>query len=490
MNVVTSASAHVIVVGSGIIGGAISLSLLQKGVSVCQIRPLSGRKESASLAAGAMLGAFAEVTADKNTVRDQEETAFRVRSSALYPEWLTELSAVSGISLKLGMGTFIVANTFGRHDLRNIQAIEKELARFKAPYESVDERDVPGYHPNERYLPRKILWLPQEGFVDTLVLTSALDVATESHARFSCEDCFVDRLILRGGKVCGVVLSDGRQLEGDHVVLAAGVGTQALLESLPEEARLPCPRLMPGKGTSLILETTEHYPHVLRSPNRDFACGIHVVPRGQGRIYVGATNRTASCPGTSPGASVEEVHDLLHEVVHEFNTFLDSATIESIRVGSRPICVDGYPLVGSTECPGLSLATGTYRNGVLMAPLIAHILASEIVGDSIDEANPFSPRGRRIQGDALSSSALFKSGAEGIVSFLPSPHGSLPYKRTEELSGFLHTLLAMALKDGDDLESLRQEARRLLQSQPMNESFAQLFFMLGERQPGSTAKGE
>jgi glycine/D-amino acid oxidase-like deaminating enzyme len=137
------------------------------------------------------------------------------------------------------MGTFIVANTFGRHDLRNIQVIEKELARFKAPYESVDEREVPGYHPNERYLPRKILWLPQEGFVDTLELSSALDVATESHARFSCEECFVDRLILRGGKVCGVVLSDGRELEGDHVVLAAGVGTQALLESLPEETRLP-----------------------------------------------------------------------------------------------------------------------------------------------------------------------------------------------------------------------------------------------------------
>lgn len=460
------------------------MALLQKGVSVCQIRSLAGRKESASLAAGAMLGAFAEVTAEKNSRMDSEETAFRVRASTLYPSWLAEVSAASGVSVDLGMGTFIVANTFGRNDLRNLQAIEAELSRFGAPYESVDERDVPGYHPNERYLPRRIIWLPQEGFVDTEALTAAIDLATDRHARFSAEDCQVDRLILRGGRVCGVALTDGRQLEGDHVVLAAGVGTQLLLETLPAEARLSSPRLMPGKGTSLILETTERFPHVMRSPNRDFACGIHIVPRGQGRIYVGATNRTASCPGTSPGASVEEVHDLLHEVVHEFNTGLDSATIESIRVGSRPICVDGYPLVGSTECPGLSLATGTYRNGVLMAPLVARILASEIVGDSIDENNPFSPRDRRIKGDALSSSALFRNGAEGIVSFLPSPHGSLPYKRTEELSGFLHTLLAMALKDGDELDSLRQEARRLLQSQPMNESFAQLFFMLGERQPG------
>jgi glycine oxidase len=483
MKALPNSSLHVIVVGSGIIGGAISLALLQKGVSVCQIRSLAGRKDSASLAAGAMLGAFAEVTAEKNSRMDREETAFRVRASSLYPSWLAEVSSASGVSVDLGMGTFIVANTFGRNDLRNLQAIEAELARFGAPYESVDERDVPGYHPNERYLPRRIIWLPQEGFVDTEALTAALDVANDSHARFSHEDCQVDRLVLRGGRVCGVALTDGRELEGDHVVLAAGVGTQSLLETLPVETRLPCPRLMPGKGTSLILETTERFPYVMRSPNRDFACGIHIVPRGQGRIYVGATNRTASCPGTSPGASVEEVHDLLHEVVHEFNTGLDSATIESIRVGSRPICVDGYPLVGSTECPGLSLATGTYRNGVLMAPLVARILASEIVGDSIDEINPFSPRDRRIKGDALSSSALFRSGAEGIVSFLPSPHGSLPYKRTEELSGFLHTLLAMALKDGDELESLRQEARRLLQSQPMNESFAQLFFMLGERQP-------
>lgn len=432
-----------------------------------------------------MLGAFAEVTADKNTIRDQEETNFRVQASQIYAEWLHELTASSGISVGIGMGTFIIANTFGRHDLRNINAIEKELARFKAPYESVDEQDVPGYRPNGRYLPRKILFLPEEGYVDTCAISGAIDLASETHNRFSWEDGFVDRLILRRGKINGVVLRDGRELEGDHVVIAAGVGTQFLLDSLPEDAKLNCPRLIPGKGTSLILQTTEQYPHVLRSPNRDFACGIHVVPRGRGRIYVGATNRTAACPGTSTGASVEEVHDLLHEVVHEFNTALDSATIESMRIGSRPICVDGYPLVGSTECPGLSLATGTYRNGVLMAPLIAQILADEIVGDPSQQINPFSPRGRQLKEDALFSADLFRSGADGIVSFLPSPHGSLPYKRAEELSGFIYTLLSMALKDGVELDSLRREARQVLQSQPMTESFAQLFFLLGESLTGN-----
>jgi glycine/D-amino acid oxidase-like deaminating enzyme len=446
-----------------------------------QIRPLVARGNSATLAAGAMLGAYAEITADKNSSLDQLETDFRIRSSTIYPNWLSELGETSNISVKHGLGTFIIANTFGRNDLNNINAIEQQLISNKAPFELVNEKDVPSYYPNQRYLPRKILWLPQEGFVDTISLTAAIDGITETHVNFSHQDAHVDRLLIRFDRVCGVVLENGITLEADHVVIAAGVGTQSLLEQLPDTLMPRHPRLMPGKGTALILQTELDFPYVLRSPNRDFACGLHIVPRGKGMIYVGATNRTAACPGTSPGASVEEVHDLLHQVVHEFNTHLDSATFSDLRVGNRPICVDGYPLVGATDCKGLSIATGTYRNGVLMAPLIARVVADEIANGGARDFNPFSPRGRGINDDALRSSQLFQSGAEGIVSFLPSPHGLLPYKRADELTSFLSGLLELAIKDSDELTHLRNEVRTLIREQPMTESFAQLFFMLGDR---------
>lgn len=473
-------TSDVVVVGGGLVGSAIAHELIKAGLRVILVDVPGGRDESASLAAGAMLGAFAEVVAHKNTPRDKEETAFRVRSSEMYDDWLAGITGTSQGELRAARGTFVIANTFSRDDLKNLLAIERELQEYGAPYSTVEESDIPGYRPNQRYLPRKALWLPSEGFVDPHRVLNALDETLARNTAFTARTARARSLLITGGRVVGVTLDDDSVISSDVVVLAAGVGTQGLLEDISQEIRPAVPSLMPGKGTSLLLRTGESFPYVLRSPNRNFACGLHIVPREADVVYVGATNRTACCPGTSPGASVEEVHDLLHQVVHEFNTSLDSAIIEGIRVGSRPICVDGYPLVGKTSCPGLLLATGTYRNGVLMAPLIARIIVAETLGVESGEKNPFSPVNRQVQADALESKELFSRGAEGIVSFIPSPHGNLPYKRSEEMVAFIDTLLKMALQSQGELEPLRREAQRLISSQPMEETFAQLFFMLGE----------
>ncbi len=474
-------SSDVIVVGDGIIGSAIAHELVHAGLRVIRLGAPGGRGDSASLAAGAMLGAFAEVVAHKNTRRDQEETAFRVRSSDIYDGWLASIGSTNGHQVRVSRGTFVIANTFSRDDVRNLNAIEAQLRLYNVPYESVEESDIAGYRPNQRYLPRKALWLPREGFVDPSLILESLDVALQSSSRFLSVAAYAQSLVVTAGRVSGVQLRDGTILNSGAVVLAAGVGTQLLVEELTEDARPTIPRLMPGKGTALLLQTAEQFPYVLRSPNRNFACGLHIVPRSSGTIYVGATNRTACCPGTAPGASVEEVHDLLYQAVHEFNTALDSAVIQGIRVGRRPICVDGYPLVGKTSCPGLLLATGTYRNGVLMAPLIARIIAAETLDNNPREVNPFSPMSREVKADVLESDELFTRGAEGIVSFIPSPHGSLPYKRAEEMAAFIDTLLKMAFRSGPKHESLRREAQALIATQPMEETFAQLFFLLGER---------
>ncbi|MFM1848593.1 MAG: hypothetical protein RL417_2067 [Pseudomonadota bacterium] len=473
-------SARIVVIGGGVVGYSIALALLRRGSSVVQVCPKAGRETSASFAAGAMLGAFGEVTAAQTSALDDAETAFRVECGRRYEGWLQSLEAASGTAVSRGWGTFIVANTFSRGDLRNLEAIEQALTRYGESYEVVREDQVPGYQPNERYLPRRILWLPREGWLDSGALLGALAGAVTRYSSYTARDGVAAEVIVREGRATGARLQDGTVVEGDQVVIAAGIGTTALLDALP--IPLAQPRLMPGKGTAILLATPIRYEHAIRSPNRHFACGLHIVPRNSGQIYVGATNRTAACPGTAPGASVEEIHDLLHQVVHEFHTGLDAAVVSAIRVGHRPISLDGYPLIGATAMPQLAIATGTYRNGILMAPLIGEAIAALIHGEieaergALEAVRPFSPLDRRVPAHDVGAEAFLRGGAEAIVSFLPSPHGGLPYARAHELAGFLERLLTLAVRDDVDAAKRRADIRALLERQPLHETFAQLFF--------------
>ena len=473
-------SARIVVIGGGVVGYSIALALLRRGSSVVQIYPEVGRTTAASYAAGAMLGAFGEVTADRTSALDAAETAFRVECGRRYEGWLESLEEASETVVPRGRGTFVVANTFSRGDLRNLEAIEQALTQYGEPYEVVREDHVPGYQPNERYLPRRIVWLPREGWLDSGALLDALAGAVARYSNHSALDGVAAEVIVREGRATGVRLEDGAVVEGDHVVIAAGIGTTALLDALP--ITLPQPRLMPGKGTAVLLDTPIRFEHAIRSPNRHFACGLHIVPRSSGQIYVGATNRTAACPGTAPGASVEEIHDLLHQVVHEFHTGLDAAVVSGIRVGHRPISLDGYPLIGATAMPQLAIATGTYRNGILMAPLIGAAIAALLHGDSaaeqgaLEAVRPFSPLDRGASAHDVGAQAFLRGGAEAIVAFLPSPHGALPYARAHELAGFLERLLTLAVCDDVDAARRRADIRALLERQPLPETFAQLFF--------------
>jgi glycine oxidase len=462
-----------LVIGGGVLGQSIAFYLLRSGVSVHHIYPDSGFDTCATLAAGAMLGVFAEVTKENTTGAGLHELEFRYQANKVYPDFLSEVAEASSQEVEVHAGTFIIGNAFGRNDSQNIQCIEEHLTRYKAPYQLVSERDVPGYSPNPRFAPHRILFLPNENFLHSEQLLRSLISANAASRNYTFSATSVSQILFERGKAIGVI-ADGATYYADSVVVAAGVGTSRIITaSLPKTT---LPKLMPGKGTSLVLQTEESFPYVLRSPNRDFACGIHLIPRGDGSVYIGATNRTASCPGTSEGATVEELHDLLYEATHELNPRLDSAVVRSFRYGNRPISLDGYPLIGRTEIEGLYVATGTYRNGILMAPLIGRIISDLIQSGDSPTYNPFCPLKRKELFAKKEESDLIKAGAEGIVSFLPAPHGLLPYRRPEELAGCLETLMRLALHDDEKLRALREEIRTLIENQPLPETFAQLFF--------------
>ena len=140
----------------------------------------------------------------------------------------------------------------------------------------------------------------------------------------------------------------------------------------------------------------------------------------------------------------------------KFNTEFRTDEIVGFRTGARPLTVDGFPLIGSTGIDGLMIATGTYRNGILMAPAIAEIIASAILGTEASIANPFEPTRRASLCINPSPQHLLNNGVRDLVSFIQEPHGNLPYERAQELESFLTVLLTACLTD--NLEAQRGSA--------------------------------
>ena len=479
MNSSNSNNGDVIVVGDGILGRAIALELSDSAARVIQVGLLG--EGSASSAAGAMLGAIGEATAEKISEVDEVETRLRVEALRMYPEWLRRISNESGQGIVHGNGTFIISNATAASDRANLSHMRKTARLHNLAVQEVSPLDIPGYRPSPRCLADSAIFLPEEGWVDSSSLLFALDEALRKHDYVVRYPIGITRLMWRNDVVEGVELVNGTRLFAPKIIVAAGAATASILA----DSGLPSvlPPVMCGKGSSLTVSTeTPAPPHVIRTPNREFACGTHVVPRANGGLYLGATNRISDTPASKGGATAGEVHNLIHSGNHEINTSLRTAPINGIFFGYRPLTTDRYPLFGRTRLQGLYVATGTYRNGILMAPAIARAIG-ELLTNSEVEDTIFAPVRRS---DLLSRinnnmDTAISQGSRDLVSFLQEPHGALPYNRSEELTLFIEALLRMSLSDDRRGQEDKARARALLLERPIAESIPQLFYQLQGR---------
>jgi glycine oxidase len=180
------------------------------------------------------------------------------------------------------------------------------------------------------------------------------------------EHASVARLELAGpdGPVTGVVLAGGERLHAGRVVLAAGAWTSDL-QGLPAYARVP---VRPLKGQILRLRDPAG-PGLLQRVLR-FADG-YVVPRGDGRYVLGATMEER---GFDAQPTVAGVYELLRHARELLPGVLE-LQIEELSVGFRPSTPDNAPVIGPGALDGLLWATGHHRNGILLAPLTAELIA-------------------------------------------------------------------------------------------------------------------
>lgn len=373
----------VIVVGAGAIGGSIAYELSSRGLKVCRVGE-TARTNAASKAAGAMNGCFGEVTSG---LLASEHGRLKLnmdrQAQDLWPAWAERLAADSGISTPLfsASGTHVLLNSAGMDevDTVNYEAIEHTLQAYGEQYETIDPRAMEWLAPDHLVRPLRGLFIPNEHAVDSHLLLEKLDAALlANHGTLINENA--RRVIAEGAVATGVELLSGEVLWGKKVVVAAGVQSLDLLSEFDTLVN-KIPPLFSGYGVSILVKLPEDMAlpqSVIRTPNRAFACGLHCVPRGDGVLYLGATNILSERP--KHHALISDVQFLLDCAVDQLNLDLHSAEIISIQVGNRPIPADGFPLIGECGMQGLWLATGTYRDGLHQSPLLAAYIADCLTG--------------------------------------------------------------------------------------------------------------
>ena len=128
--------------------------------------------------------------------------------------------------------------------------------------------------------------------------------------------------------------------------------------------------------------------HVIRTPNRAGACGLHVLPY-QDKLYVGATNEIKINPDTQ--STVGWVHFLMECALEQISQRLFSSKVCEIKVGNRPSPMDGFPLIGRTSISNLFLLSGTYRDGFHQSPYLAHLVTDNVLSGKTIYDGFFTP---------------------------------------------------------------------------------------------------
>jgi len=362
--------ADVLIVGGGIIGMAAAWRVAQAGLSVTMLERDTPGAGTSRVAAG-MLAPVAEVEFGEAGRRALE---LGLRSAAMWPAFARELETASGVSVGLlRTGTLVVARDDDdareldrQHEFR--RSLGLAVARLRASQARALE---PALAPTLRLA----LHAPEDHSVDPRLVLAALErvcvaagVQVRAHAP-------VARVQLDAGasSVEGVVLADGERVPARRVVLAAGPWSE-LIEGMPRSAGAS---VRPVKGQILRLRDPAG-PGLLTRVLR--FRGGYLVPREDGAYVLGATveERGFDLAPTAGG-----VYELLR-YAHELVPGISELHVEELAVGLRPGTPDNAPVIGPAGVDGLVWATGHYRNGILLAPLTAQLVAGVLGGDAED----------------------------------------------------------------------------------------------------------
>jgi glycine oxidase len=354
-----------VIVGAGVIGLSCAWRAAQRGQKAIVLE----RAVPASGATGVAAGMLAPV--GELTFGERKLLEMTLASAEAFPEFIAELEQRSGqrAGYDRAGALHIALDRDEAAELRRIHELQRSLGLDAEWLTQGRCRQLePGLAPSLA----GGVHAPHEAAISPRALVAALLAALEAAGVEVRSGAEVTEALIEGGRLEGVRTAGGDELRAANVVLAAGCwsGSAAWL---PPEAQ---PSVRPVKGQ--ILE--------LRGPATEPVCErivaserVYVVPRVDGRLIVGATveERGFDLTVTAGG-----VHELLREA---YRLLPDVAELELVEAsaGLRPGTPDNLPLIGPAAFDGLVLATGHYRNGILLAPLTANAVAASLSGEAI-----------------------------------------------------------------------------------------------------------
>lgn len=360
----------VLVIGGGVMGCACAWELARRGFGVTVLEKSVPGAEASSHAAG-ILGAQAEAHAPGPMFE------LATQSLARYPGWSKRLLAETGIDVAYRTGGVLRA----AFDRATVAAMVRESAWQSAARTRPERLGRVQARELEPALSRSIaggVLFPGDARVDPRLLLRALHIAAQRAGVDFRSGAYVKSVSVNGDRVRGVSLDGGPTLRAEHVVVAAGSWT-TLIEGLP----LPAGSVRPARGQ--IVELCSPAPLLRRVV---FGPRCYLVPRDDGRTLVGSTLEFV---GYQREVTATAVRDLLAAAI-ELVPCLGQASVNAAWSSFRPYTADELPLLGPSGIQGLTLATGHYRNGILLAPITAEITSAVVRGTRPPVAlDAFSP---------------------------------------------------------------------------------------------------
>lgn len=357
-----AAPSDIVVIGAGIVGCSVAYELARRGASV-QIVDDRPAGMGATQASAGVLAPYIEAR-EEGPLLD-----LTTRSLDLYDKFIARVSSVSGVSVMYQRtGTLDVA--VSEETLRRFRQSAAMLAGRGVAAELLDGDQARAEEPHLTGEVVGALRIPAHGFVGAAELTKALAAAARRHGAQLIERGRVIRISQESGEL--VVKTERGSLTGNGVVLAAG-SWSGQIEIEGAKTRVP---VRPVRGQ--LVQLAWKGPR-LRRVTWSERC--YLVPWEDGTLLVGATVEEAGFDERTTTAGVRDLIEAACELVPHAWT----ATFVSARAGLRPTSADELPVIGaSCILPNLMYATGHYRNGVLLSPITAQLVADAMLEDRID----------------------------------------------------------------------------------------------------------
>lgn len=372
-NIRNTTEQQTVIIGGGVCGLAIGWELAESGLAVTIVERGHCGGEATHAAAG-MLAAVAECEPGEEQLLQLTRWA-----QQLWPSYLDRLEASSGLRPDYrDEGILVVA--LNRDEVERLRFRHEFQTSLGLPLTWLEGHELREREPHLRQSAAAAIYSPEDHQVDNRQLAESLKQAYVNAGGRLREDCEVTSLDFSEPTHKRISLGNGEVLEAKTVVLAAGAWTRGL-PGLPDAAKPP---VRPLKGQSLALQMVPKSPllaHVLWTEQ------IYCVPRRDGRLIIGATVEER---GFDDSITAGGIYALIEGARRALPGIEDLPLIESWS-GFRPGCRDDAPVLGETPVPGLHLATGHHRNGILLAPVTGHCIAQQILTGALPEAaRPFT----------------------------------------------------------------------------------------------------